>query len=246
MSRWGKIILASITVLLCAGIMTFTYFYVTYSNLIDEKLKAGPFPATSALYAAPRTIVIGDEGSAAEIATILRKAGYNENNRNSLGWYQLEPDKITIFPESDSYFNREGAVIKFESGKVAEIVALKDTTPISQYRIEPELITSLFDEKREKRRIVRFEDIPDVVVHAVLSAEDKRFFEHSGFDPFGIMRAVLVDLRERRMAQGASTITTQVARTLWLNNRRSINRKLAEVPITLLICLLYTSDAADE
>ena len=75
MSRWGKIILASLTFVLCAGIMTFTYFYVTYANLIDEKLKAGPFPSTSALYAAPRTITVGDEGSPAEIATILRNAG---------------------------------------------------------------------------------------------------------------------------------------------------------------------------
>ena len=235
MSRWGKIILASLTFMVCVGLMACTYLYVTYSNLIDEKLKAGPFPSTSALYAAPRTITVGDESSASELATILRKAGYTENNRNTLGWYQLEPDKISIYPEADSYFKREGAVIKFNENKIIEIVALKDNTPVNQYAIEPELITSLFDVKREKRRIVHFEDIPETLEHAVLSAEDKRFFEHSGFDPMGIARAVWVDVKERRMAQGASTITTQVARTLWLDNKRTINRKLAEIPITLLI-----------
>jgi penicillin-binding protein 1B len=235
MSRWGKIILASLTLLLCGGIMTFTYFYVTYANLIDEKLKAGPFPATSALYAAPRTIMVGDEGSGPEIATILRKAGYSENNHNSLGWYQLRADGIEIYPEAESYFKREGAVIKFTDGKVSEITALKDNSGVSLYAIEPELMTSLFDEKREKRRIVKFENIPKVVVNAVISAEDKRFFEHSGFDPFGIMRAFWVDVRERRRAQGASTLSMQVARTLWLSNRRTVDRKLAEVLITMHI-----------
>ena len=221
--------------MVCVGLMAFTYLYVTYSNLIDEKLKAGPFPSTSALYAAPRTITVGDESSASELATILRKAGYTENNRNTLGWYQLEPDKISIYPEADSYFKREGAVIKFGEKKITEIVALKDNTAVNQYAVEPELITSLFDVKREKRRIVHFDDIPPLMVKAVLSAEDKRFFEHSGFDPLGIARALWVDLKERRMAQGASTITTQVARTLWLDNKRTINRKLSEIPITLLI-----------
>ena len=233
MSRWGKIILASLTFVLCTGIMTFTYFYVTYANLIDEKLKAGPFPNTSALYAAPRTITVGDDSSPAEIATILRKAGYTENNHNTLGWYQLRPDGIDVYPEADSYFKREGAVIKFGNNKIVEIISLKDNNAINQYAVEPELITSLFDEKREKRRIVRFEDIPKVVVSAVLSAEDKRFFEHSGFDPLGIMRAFWVDVRERRRAQGASTLSQQVARTLWLSNRRTLDRKMAETLITM-------------
>lgn len=223
------------TFVLCAGIMTFTYFYVTYANLIDEKLKSGPFPNTSALYAAPRTVTVGDESTPAEIATILRKAGYSESNHNTLGWYQLEPDKISIYPEADSYFKREGAVIKFGDNKINEIVALKDNSPVNQYAVEPELITSLFDERREKRRIVRFEDIPKVVVNAVLSAEDKRFFEHSGFDPLGILRAFYVDIKERRRAQGASTLSMQVARTLWLSNRRTVDRKLAEILITLHI-----------
>lgn len=235
MSRWGKIILATMTLTLCAGIMTSTYFYVTYANLIDEKLKAGPFPNTSALYAAARTITVGDESSPSEIATILRKAGYTENNRNRLGWFQLRPDGIDVYPEADSYFKREGAVIKFNDKKITEIVALKDNAPVSQYLIEPELMTSLFDAKREKRRLVKFDDIPKVVVSAVLSAEDKRFFEHSGFDPLGILRAFWVDIKERRRAQGASTLSMQVARTLWLSNRRTVDRKFAEVLITLHI-----------
>ncbi|MDP8990192.1 MAG: PBP1A family penicillin-binding protein, partial [Acidobacteriota bacterium] len=90
-----------------------------------------------------------------------------------------------------------------------------------------------FDQKREKRRLVRFADIPKVMVDAVLSAEDKHFFQHAGFDPMGIARAVLVDIKDRRGSQGASTLTQQLARTLWLGPERGWRRKIPETLITL-------------
>ena len=68
---------------------------------------------------------------------------------------------------------------------------------------------------------------------AVISAEDRRFFQHSGFDPIGIVRAVWVDLREGKSAQGASTISQQLARGMWLSPARSFKRKAAEFMITL-------------
>ena len=61
---------------------------------------------------------------------------------------------------------------------------------------------------------MHFADIPKVMVNAVLSAEDKHFFQHAGFDPIGIVRAVWVDVDGRAASQGASTLTQQLARTL--------------------------------
>ena len=96
-----------------------------------------------------------------------------------------------------------------------------------------QLITNLYDRKREKRRIVHYGDIPPVLVQAIISAEDKRFFQHSGFDPFRIVKAVYVDLKEGRKAEGASTLSMQLARQFWLDNDKSWKRKAAEVMITL-------------
>ena len=78
-----------------------------------------------------------------------------------------------------------------------------------------------------------FPDIPKVMMNAVLSAEDKHFFQHAGFDPMGILRAVLVDIRDRRGTQGASTLTQQLARTLWLGPERGWRRKVPETLITM-------------
>jgi penicillin-binding protein 1B len=232
-SRWGKIVLLTGISLFTVSVLAVVYFYISYGKLIDEKLKAGPFPNTALLYAAPRGIQVGDELTPGETGTLLRKAGYSEGRANPIGWYQLRPDAIEIHPEAESYFNKEGAVIKFNGKKVSQTIALRDNVDVNQYQIEPELITSLYDQKREKRRIIQYDDIPDIMVKAILSAEDKRFFEHAGFDPIRIAGAIFYDIKSRRVRQGASTLTMQVARTLWLTTRRTADRKFAEALITI-------------
>ena len=80
---------------------------------------------------------------------------------------------------------------------------------------------------------MHFNDIPQVMVNALLAAEDKHFFQHSGFDPMGIMRAAWVDMKQQARTQGASTLTQQLARTLWLGPERGWRRKIPETMITL-------------
>lgn len=229
----GKIFV--VLALLCAavGLGTFTYYYAKYARLIDEKLARGPYETTSMIFAAPKVVWLGEEILPEEIARQLRRSGYTESSTNPLGWYHLRPNAIEIFPGRDSYFDQEPGVIKFEGGRVVEIISMRDNTSRTQYWLEPELITNLFNRNREKRRPVRFQDIPKVLVDAVIAAEDKRFFQHSGFDPFRIVKAAYVDLKERRMEQGASTLSMQLARSLWLDTRKTWRRKAAEVLITL-------------
>ena len=67
------------------------------------------------------------------------------------------------------------------------------------------------------RRPVQFADIPRFLVNAVVSTEDKHFFSHAGFDLFRIGKAALVDLKDGRKEQGASTLSMQLARSVWLS-----------------------------
>jgi penicillin-binding protein 1B len=218
-----------------AGISVFTYYYVKFSRLVERKLRSGPFPSTSMIFAAPRAINVGDALTPEEIAAQLRRCGYSESRTNRMGWYHLRADAIEIFPGPDSYFDEEPGVIKFRDGQVVEIISLRDNTARTQYLLEPELLTNLFDRNREKRRLVRFADLPKVLVDAIISAEDKRFFQHAGFDPLRVIKAAYVDLKERRLQEGASTLSMQLARSFFLDYRRTWRRKAAEVLITLLL-----------
>lgn len=229
----GKTLIGLAAVGIIAFGAVFVHFYMKYAALIDQRLRGGPYTATSRIYAAPGTIAVGDQTTPGDVAATLRHAGYNENRNNPIGYYTLRQDSIDIFPGSESYFQQDAFTVKFAAGKVHRIVSLGDNTDRPMYELEPQLITNLYDRNREKQRVVRYEDIPAALRNAVLSAEDKRFFQHSGFDPIGIMRSAYVDLKRGRNEQGASTLTMQLARNMFLTLDRNWRRKLAEVMITM-------------
>jgi penicillin-binding protein 1B len=229
----GKTLLALLVVAVLVAGGVFIHFYNTYAKLIDQRLKGGAYTATSRIFASPQPIAVGDAGGPVEIASALRRAGYSENRKNATGYYQLQSDAIDIFPGADSYFAQEPAAVRFTKGHISRIVSLADNTTRPMYELEPELITNLYDRNREKQRIVRYEDIPVTLRNAILAAEDKRFFSHSGFDPIGIIRTAYVDVRRGRMEQGASTLSMQLSRYMFLTLSRTWKRKAAEVLITM-------------
>ncbi|HYA17785.1 MAG TPA: PBP1A family penicillin-binding protein [Bryobacteraceae bacterium] len=229
----GKTLLALAALALLAGIGIFVYYYNVYAKMIDARLRGGPYRTTAGIYASPGSVAVGDTLSPSELAATLRKAGYSENRSNPVGSYSVQADSVDIFPGVDSYFTQEPATIKFRGGKISRVISLRDNTDRPLYELEPQLITNLHDRNREKQRVVHYEDIPPVLRNAVLSAEDKRFFQHSGFDPVGIIRSAWVDLRTGKSAQGASTLSMQLARDMFLNTNKNWRRKLAEVMITM-------------
>jgi penicillin-binding protein 1B len=233
LSRTGRIFLIFLSLFVIVALGTFTWFYARYARVIDEKLRAGVFANSAKIFAAPESVAVGDVTSPAEIAAELRRSGYTESRTNPVGYYQLhEPTSIDIFPQTDSYFDQEPGILRFANGKISQIVSLGDNTARSQYQLEPQLIQAMSG-LREKRRMVKFHDIPKVLVDAVTSAEDKRFFQHAGFDPVRIIKAAYVDIKEGRKDQGASTLSMQTARMFFLTQDKRWTRKLAEMIITL-------------
>ncbi len=229
----GRILAVGLALSLILAIGAFTFFYAKYSRLIDQKLRAGPFANTAKIFAAPESVAVGDAATPEGIAAELRRSGYTESRGNPVGSYQIRPKSVEIFPGPESYFGQEAGLIKFAGGRISEIVSLQDNTARGEYQLEPQLITNVSGRSREKRRMVKFNDIPKVLIDAVTSAEDKRFFQHSGFDPVRIVKAAYVDLKQGRKEQGASTLSQQLARMFWLDADKSWTRKLAEMVITL-------------
>jgi penicillin-binding protein 1A len=87
----------------------------------------------------------------------------------------------------------------------------------------------------ERRSVVHIDDVPEVMKQAILAAEDDRFFEHSGVDLMGIARAAFANVAAGGKAQGASTITMQLARNFFLSNERSYTRKIYEILLAFKI-----------
>ena len=229
---WGRAFIVAFLLLGISAIGVFSYYYLQYSRMVDAELRAGVFSNATLLYAAPRPVTVGEAITRDDIASYLKHAGYSSQNTNRMGWYLVRPDAVEVNPGAEAY-DPEGAVIKIADGRVTQIISLRDHTERMQYLLEPELISNLYDKKREKRRIVAFEDIPKVMVNALLAAEDKHFFQHAGFDPIGIMRAAWRDLMDDKRLEGASTLSQQLARTLLLGTERGWRRKIPETLITM-------------
>ncbi len=108
--------------------------------------------------------------------------------------------------------------------------------------LEPELLARIFGARQEERVLVALGDVPEGFVHAVLAAEDARFYSHPGFDPLAILRASFANLRSGRIVQGGSTITQQTVKNLYLGQERTFRRKLREVAMSVLLDLRYPKD----
>src|SRR4051794_25723058 len=140
------------------------YIYSKYSRIVDERLRNGAFSNTSNVYAAPAVVAAGDETTPDQIVADLRRAGYTDSAQNAMGSYRVGGDVVDIYPGPDSFFSQEGARIRFNKGHVAELVSLKTNQRLQDYKLEPQLITNIVDRDREKRRLVKFDEIPKVLV----------------------------------------------------------------------------------
>jgi len=209
----------------------FTYFYIKYDRIIDRKFRTPVFANSAKIYALPRVVRDGQQIDAKQIAAELQRAGYSDKDGESnFGTFHLLKGGIEITPGSESYHAPEPAKITIEDGQVTQIMSRG--SELSAYELEPQLVTALFDaEQRSKRELVKYNDIPAVMVQAVLAIEDRRFFEHSGVNYFRTAEAVWEDVLRQRKAQGGSTITQQLARGFFLTPEKSIKRKLTEMLI---------------
>ena len=208
------------------------YYYVRFARVCDRKLEAGVFASTLNIFAAPRVIGVGDPTSQASLIAWLRENGYGTLAGSPGGWYTLQPQAIEVYPGRAAADQQDPAGIYFAGGRIARMVDLSGHSALKEYQFAPQLIANLSDSKREKRRLVQFQEIPPALVNAVISTEDKRFFSHNGIDLFRIFKAAYVDIKSGRKEQGASTLTMQLARGLWLDPDKQWKRKIAEVLIT--------------
>ncbi|WP_424859734.1 penicillin-binding protein 1A [Tepidimonas sp. HKU77] len=121
---------------------------------------------------------------------------------------------------------------------VSELADYRPKLPLRVYARDGSLLGEFGE---ERRNLVPFEDIPPVMINAVLAIEDARFFEHSGIDYRGLLRAALANLSEAK-SQGASTITMQVARNVYLSSEKSYLRKIYEILLTFKLEHLLTKE----
>jgi penicillin-binding protein 1B len=215
---------------------SFLRSYKYYSRLIDARLASGYLTSRPGLYAAPRVIQVGQKLSRADLIKVLRRAGYVESERSKVwnGSFRETDLGIEIRP---SRANQNGpSIVHINSddhNKISQLLA--DGISLDSFTLEPEILSNDLLSKGGKRATVQYSEIPPVLVHAILSIEDHRFFQHSGLDLFGIGRALLRNAGDERVGQGGSTITQQLVKNTYLSPERTFQRKYAEAMLSVAL-----------
>jgi len=212
----------------------FAYWYVKYDRIIEQRFRGPVFATSAKIYASPQVVRVGSKYTVSEIASELRRAGYSEKDQASpLGSFRVHAGSIEVLPGPESYHSPEPATITVADGEVKEI-ASRSAGDLEAYELEPQPVASLFDaEQRSKRELVKYGDIPKVMVEAVTSIEDRRFFQHSGVNFLRLAQAAWVDFTHQRHQQGGSTLTMQLSRAFFLSPEKTFKRKMIEMLIAV-------------
>ncbi|WP_189392872.1 penicillin-binding protein 1A [Alcaligenes pakistanensis] len=122
---------------------------------------------------------------------------------------------------------------------LSAMIDYRPRVPLRIYTADKVLIGEFGE---ERRNVLRFDEIPDVMKSAILAAEDDRFYQHGGIDWMGVGRAALANMTQMSKTQGASTITMQVARNFYLSSEKTYTRKFYELLLTFKIEATLSKD----
>ena len=173
----------------------------------------------------------GQKLSREKLLSVLRRAGYVEANASDVwsGSFSLVDADLEIRPARSKQVVR----VTFAGDEIAEIRS--DGALLDSFTLEPEILSTDMTSKAGKREVLSFGEIPEVLVHAILAIEDRRFFEHSGVDVNGLARALLRNVADEQMAQGGSTITQQLVKNTYLTPEKTVQRKYAEAMLSFAL-----------
>jgi len=160
------------------------------------------------------------------------------------GEYRAVYPTLTLFvrpfryPDKD--FPAQLLLLEFSDQTLSGIQAVAGHAALTEWRLEPKRLAEWNAGGKNARAQVRIAELPPYIPGAILAMEDKRFYRHGAFDLVGIARAFWVDLRTGHLRQGASTISQQLARSIFLDVHRTWRRKVLEAALAVYLELRYS------
>ncbi|MGB9736045.1 MAG: PBP1A family penicillin-binding protein [bacterium] len=229
------------------GILLITasvYLYLLYVKITDVFISRG-FPSPSIVYSAPTYFKQGMGIGKQALIDKLNRLGYNKVTGipEAQASYSVSGNTVYVYTKSflmPSYkIPGIRAIISLSSDRISSITTFEGNT-IDSIELEPEQLAVFFGDDFKMRIPVNLPDMPDNLINAVIVTEDVRFFEHGALDIDGILRAMFEDIFSMRIKQGGSTITQQLVKVLFLSNKRSFKRKVAEAIMAIMLAHRFT------
>jgi penicillin-binding protein 1B len=239
-----KLIKYALLIIVLAGVAMAIYAWYL-SGQVENRFSARRWSIPSTVYSDTTLLYPGQHINPVQFSEKLSNLGYRSVKKmpSQKGEIRVRTDTLDIYLNDlkTPWTERAGflAQIGFSEDRIGAIRRKDNGQMIPILELEPEEIMQFFGHERERRQLISIDQVPEHQIQAVLAAEDHRFFQHSGVDWRGILRAVMTNLRHGEIRQGGSTLTQQLAKNYFLTPERTFIRKLKELILALIIELKY-------
>ena len=231
---------------LLAGLFFVTLVILLYFDLEIKQSFSGNIQSEPAhVYGRPLSLSKGQTYTPGDITGRLEANGYRRTGTLAEpGDFVVAAHAVDVFIRrfgQDDGFNEARAVrIAFDRGVISGVIDHASGDHIDQVEFAPPLIGSLQLGPHKDRISLKPHQVPAVLLEALFIMEDRNFQYHYGIDPRGIMRAIWSNLRHGRAVQGASTLTQQLVKNLFLNPQKNLTRKMVEAMMAIMMELRFS------
>ena len=205
---------------------------VHLDRVVTREFQGRYWSVPARVYAEPLDIYVGAPVGADDFEEELRRLHYRSGDpaagpgiyRRRSGNFDLHTRRVRFL---DELREPEMVSIRADSDSITDL-RHADGQDLPVFRLDPLLVGSVFPIHGEDRIVLLPADVPPLLRSGVKLVEDRRFDEHGGVDPYGILRALWVNLRAGRVVQGGSTLTQQLVKNYFLSDEQTISRKATE------------------
>jgi penicillin-binding protein 1B len=239
---WRGVFLIFSLLTIIAGMIGWR-FYKRLELEVITRFSNHQWEVPSKLYAEQTLLYPGVDTTSLGLFDLLTRLDYRPADKTiqASGEYLYDPHAgvLQIFlhdmPVTSRLRQPRRINLTLDEGRITRLTDLDDGNELQVIELDPELITGLYDQAWEERRVVRLYEVPSLLVKALIAAEDQRFFEHEGIDVFRIIGAGWANFQAGRTTQGGSTLTQQLVKNFFLTQERTLRRKMVEACIALIL-----------
>ncbi len=221
------------------GLIALLGWLLYLDRVITAQFEGRRWTLPAQVYAQPLELYVGQSFGVDALEQELRRLGYTRvDNPTSPGTYRRRNNRLDLVTRRFAFWDstQESQGLSIVASKTA-IESLQDDkgAEVPIFRLDPLLIGSIFPIHGEDRVIVTPEEVPALLPEALKVVEDRKFDTHHGINVSAIVRAAWVNVRAGQIEQGGSTLTQQLVKSYFLDNRRTFGRKIEEAFMAMLL-----------
>lgn len=230
--------------ILFAGVLPFS-LYVFYLDVqVQTQFEGKRWALPAHVYARALELYPDQQLTAAQFVAELNMLGYRSvANPRIPGTYARNGNAFVLHTRAFHFWDGDEQSqllrLEFSGERLLGIWQARSGDVVDLLRLDPPLIGNIYPSHREDRILVKLDEVPPLLIDALLAVEDREFFTHFGVSPQSILRALWVNLRAGRTVQGGSTLTQQLVKNFFLTNERTLWRKFNEAIMSLLLEFHY-------